>query len=114
MLNLLWPLGLIVERQGRRLVMRLAQRSENSLLPIEARSPEPAQALLVPFGLGRREAEVLHWVTQGKTDADIGKILGLSPRTVQKHLERIYQKFGVENRTAAAAKVFEVASMAHR
>lgn len=53
------------------------------------------------FGLTRREAEVLAWVAQGKTNAEIGMILGTSPRTVEKHLEHIYQKLGVETRTAA-------------
>lgn len=57
------------------------------------------------------KAEVLHWVAQGKTDAEIGTILGVSPRTVQKHLEQIYQKLGVENRTAAAARAYEMASV---
>ena len=49
-----------------------------------------------------REAEVLFWLTQGKASRDIGDILGLSPRTVMKHLESIYGKLGVENRTAAS------------
>jgi DNA-binding CsgD family transcriptional regulator len=51
--------------------------------------------------LTAREAEVLRWVAAGKSDAQIGAILGISARTVQKHLERAYQKLGVENRTAA-------------
>ena len=55
------------------------------------------------FSLTAREAEVLYWVIQGKTNRDIGDILGSSPATVKKHLERIYEKLGVETRTAAAA-----------
>jgi DNA-binding CsgD family transcriptional regulator len=50
-----------------------------------------------------REAEVLLWITRGKSNRDIGEILGLSPRTVNKHLEQIFSKLGVENRTSAAA-----------
>jgi DNA-binding CsgD family transcriptional regulator len=50
-----------------------------------------------------REGEVLLWLSKGKANRDIARILGLSPRTVDKHLERIYAKLGVENRTAAAA-----------
>jgi DNA-binding CsgD family transcriptional regulator len=46
---------------------------------------------------------VLSWLSKGKTNRDIAQILGLSPRTVDKHLEQIYAKLGVENRTAAAA-----------
>jgi DNA-binding NarL/FixJ family response regulator len=55
------------------------------------------------LGLTAREGEVLSWLSKGKTNRDIAQILGLSPRTVDKHLEQIYSKLGVENRTAAAA-----------
>lgn len=55
------------------------------------------------LGLTTREGEVLSWLAKGKTNRDIAQILGLSPRTVDKHLEQIYAKLGVENRTAAAA-----------
>jgi DNA-binding response OmpR family regulator len=55
------------------------------------------------FSITAREAEVLTWVANGKANRDIGVILALSPRTINKHLERIYRKLGVENRTAAAA-----------
>ncbi len=54
------------------------------------------------FELTGREAEVLRWIAQGKSNRDIGAILTCSPRTVNKHLEQIYQKLQVENRTAAA------------
>ena len=59
--------------------------------------------LIHGFKLTMREAEVLYWVVKGKTNADIGDILGSSPRTVQKHLEHVFEKLGVETRTAAAA-----------
>ena len=45
----------------------------------------------------------LYWVIKGKTSPDIGEILGSSPRTVNKHLEHVFAKLGVENRTAAAS-----------
>ena len=61
----------------------------------------PACAPVAP--LTAREAEVLSWLAKGKTNRDIGDILGLSPRTVNKHLEHIFEKLGVETRTAAAA-----------
>jgi DNA-binding CsgD family transcriptional regulator len=51
-----------------------------------------------------RESEVLEWLTAGKTDKDIAAILGISPRTVQKHSQKIYEKLGVETRTAAAMR----------
>ena len=50
-----------------------------------------------------RESEVLLWIARGKSNRDVAEILSLSPRTVNKHLEQIYAKLGVENRTAAAA-----------
>ncbi|MDQ7744803.1 response regulator transcription factor [Hydrogenophaga pseudoflava] len=61
------------------------------------------EALAQAFGLTAREAEVLYWVVKGKINRDIGDILGSSPATVKKHLERIHAKLGVETRTAAAA-----------
>ena len=50
-----------------------------------------------------REAEVLLWLSYGKSSIDISDVLSISPRTVQKHLERIFEKLGVETRAAAAA-----------
>lgn len=50
-----------------------------------------------------RETEVLSWLAKGKTNRDIGEILGMSPRTVNKHLEHVFEKLGVETRAAAAA-----------
>ena len=52
-----------------------------------------------------REAEVLRWVAAGKSDAQIGAILRISARTVQKHLQNVYEKLGVESRTAAVLRV---------
>lgn len=60
------------------------------------------------LALTLREAEVLSWIARGKSNRDIGEILGLSPRTVNKHLEQIYAKLGVENRTSAAALAMRV------
>lgn len=60
------------------------------------------------FGLTRRESEVLVWIARGKSNRDIGEILGLSPRTVNKHLEQVYAKLGVENRASAAIKATHV------
>jgi len=53
--------------------------------------------------LTSREAEVLLWISRGKSNRDIGQILDISPRTVNKHLEQVFVKLGVENRAAAAA-----------
>jgi DNA-binding CsgD family transcriptional regulator len=51
-----------------------------------------------------REREVLEWLAAGKTDREIAELLGVSPRTVQKHLQHIYDKLGVETRTAAVMR----------
>ncbi len=60
------------------------------------------------FSLTQRESEVLLWIAKGKSNRDIGEILGLSARTVNKHLEQIYVKLGVENRASAAVKAAHV------
>ena len=59
--------------------------------------------LRVRLGLTQREAEVLLWISRGKSNRDIGEILGMRPGTVTKHLEQIFNKLGVENRASAAA-----------
>lgn len=55
------------------------------------------------YGLTQREAEVLLWISYGKPNRVISEILGISPRTVNKHLEQVFEKLGVETRAAAAA-----------
>jgi len=65
-------------------------------------SADQTVALRHRFQLTAREAEVLLWIARGKANRDIGEILSLSPRTVNKHLEQIYMKLGVENRASAA------------
>ena len=57
------------------------------------------------FGLTPREAEILMWISRGKTNKEVGLILDTSPRTVNKHLEHIFEKLGVPTRTAAVTKV---------
>lgn len=58
--------------------------------------------------LSAREREILEWLAKGKSNADIGAILGISARTVQKHLEHVYAKLGVESRLAAANRFREL------
>ena len=60
--------------------------------------------------LTEREAEVLYWVAQGKTSPGNAIILGSALKTVKKHLQRVYEKLGVETRTAAALRASEVLS----
>ncbi|WP_020167126.1 MULTISPECIES: response regulator transcription factor [Methylotenera] len=61
------------------------------------------EALMLTFKLTKRESEVLYWAIKGKTSRDIGDILSSSPRTINKHLEHVFVKLGVETRTAAAS-----------
>lgn len=76
-------------------------------LTAENRTPD-AETLRQHFSLTHRESEVLLWIAKGKSNRDIGEILGLSARTVTKHLEQIYVKLGVENRASAAVKAAHV------
>ena len=69
-------------------------------------SAAPLEAL----NLTPREAEVLLWIAQGKANADIAVILGMSDKTVKIHVSHILQKLGVENRTAAARSALEALS----
>ena len=106
---------LILAREGKRLVIRLVSDLDRILLLREEHSTKmikPQSA--APCSLSPREAQVLQWVSQGKTNKEAGVILKLSARTVQKHLEHIYQKMGVESRTGAAAKAYEIASTASK
>ena len=70
-------------------------------------SPGPLQRAL---GLTGREADVLLWVAQGKSNGDIGTILGMSEKTVKQHLGSVFQKLGVENRNAASFRAMEILS----
>lgn len=62
------------------------------------------QQLASTLALTSRESEVLLWISRGKANREIGEILAISPRTVNKHLEQIFVKLGVENRASAAAR----------
>lgn len=63
---------------------------------------------LMGLGLTNREAEVLLWVAQGKSNGDVAGILGMSEKTVKQHMGNIFEKLGVENRNAAAMQAVEV------
>lgn len=81
-----------------------ADRPGETLLRVtEAREDGKIAQLQKYNGLTRREAEVLLWVSYGKTNRTISEILGISPRTVNKHLEQVFRKLGVETRAAATA-----------
>jgi len=69
-------------------------------------SSKPLQSL----GLTNREAEVLLWVAQGKSNGDIAILLGMAEKTVKKHMTNIFNKLGLEGRNAATVRALEVLS----
>lgn len=93
---------------------RARQQAEAAQASVEFQpdfsNPEPLQAL----GLTPREAEVLLWVAQGKTNAEVAIILGMVESTVKKHLEHIFEKLGIESRNAATLRAIEVLSTRSR
>lgn len=74
-----------------------------------ARPCVPPPEELEKFGLTPREAEVLHWISQGKSNPDIAAILDLGVATVKTHVLHIFEKLGVENRSGAILKALEIA-----
>ncbi|MDB5684674.1 MAG: hypothetical protein JWM75_2372 [Sphingomonas bacterium] len=95
-----------LELGSARLEVALIGRSgtEEWLFRINHSSEEADErALARRHGLTLREAEVLLWISRGKPNREISEILGISPRTVNKHLEQVFEKMGVENRASAAA-----------
>lgn len=104
------PRPLSTAREARQLVATLQGRTvdEDWLVVLrEVNDAATVEATMRAFGLTLRESEVLYWVAKGKTNRDIGDILGSSPATVKKHLEHVYEKLGVETRTAAAAMAMQ-------
>jgi DNA-binding CsgD family transcriptional regulator len=96
---------LIMEREGRKLVVRLVIESNQAILTLTEERTAIDRRWLEGLGLTQREVEVAGWMVEGKTNAEIGQILGIHPVTVKKHVEHIFQKLGVENRTAATGLV---------
>ncbi|MEY4561566.1 MAG: hypothetical protein RLZZ618_843 [Pseudomonadota bacterium] len=95
-----------VVQDNRQLVLTLQERTSDDDWMIVLREVSDAAivaAVMSTFKLTLREAEVLYWVVKGKTNRDIGDILGSSPATVKKHLEHVFEKLGVETRNAAAS-----------
>ncbi|WP_438480277.1 response regulator [Oleiharenicola lentus] len=99
-----------VSKVGALLLHRFTEKSDEKLTVlylVEEHAPAgPAE--LVQLGLTPRQSEVLYWIAQGKTNAEIAIILGTSPRTIDKHVEQLLERLGVENRLAAAAKANDI------
>jgi DNA-binding response OmpR family regulator/DNA-binding CsgD family transcriptional regulator len=97
---------LTITRESKQLIFSLQERTSDDdwlMVMREVSDAAVVDAVLQAFKLTMREAEVLYWVVKGKTNRDIGDILGSSPATVKKHLEHVFEKLGVETRNAAAS-----------
>jgi DNA-binding response OmpR family regulator/DNA-binding CsgD family transcriptional regulator len=79
-----------------------------TVLQLTEESAPPGPRELTALGLTPRQAEVLYWIAQGKTNGEVAVILGTSPRTVDKHVEQLLERLGVENRLAAAARAADI------
>jgi CheY-like chemotaxis protein/DNA-binding CsgD family transcriptional regulator len=98
--------SLSLTRMGKRLTVSVAasrDRHEYLVLLRKTDRDWDLDTVRASLGLTLRETEVLMWIARGKTNRDVGQILGSSPRTVNKHLENIFTKLGVETRGAAVA-----------
>jgi CheY-like chemotaxis protein/DNA-binding CsgD family transcriptional regulator len=109
-----------IQQGAKRLSFRLHQQIGDSdgggdwLIIMQEESDESViEVIALSFKLTPKEAEVLYWVVKGKTNRDIGDIVGSSPMTVKKHLEHIFSKLGVETRTAAAGMVMRKIRQLH-
>lgn len=94
-------------------MMGLTEQKEVLLKLEDGDKPAGPALLKQELGLTDRESEVLHWIANGKTNRDIAEILDMSPRTVNKHLEQIFPKLGVENRTSAAGVALRILASEH-
>jgi DNA-binding NarL/FixJ family response regulator len=109
------PPGGTLEAAGRVLSFTLLSRTgpDEYLYRLTETGGGQEEAFIRQYlSLTTREAEVLIWIARGKSNRDISDILGISPRTVNKHLEQIFTKLGVENRASAAA--LTVSALANR
>ncbi len=85
-----------------------AGNEDISMYIVQERNSPPGPSALLPLGLTAREAEVLYWIAQGKSNPDISMLLTTSVRTIHKHVENIFRKLGLETRNAAALTALEV------
>jgi DNA-binding response OmpR family regulator/DNA-binding CsgD family transcriptional regulator len=88
------------------------QKGEWILKLIDQNKPQGSELLRDSMALTERESEVLLWISKGKTNREVAQILTMSPRTVNKHLEQIFNKLQVDNRTSAAGAALSVLAKA--
>jgi len=98
---------LVISKKGGRITIHFlwgGKDSEQDMIIIEEEPADIASASMDSSKLTRRETEILAWLSQGKTNVEIGLALSISPRTVKKHLEHIYSKLRVHRRSGAVAR----------
>jgi DNA-binding response OmpR family regulator/DNA-binding CsgD family transcriptional regulator len=102
--------GRFVTRDGALHARRFTEpgRDDTVMLVLEEEHAPPGPASLRALGLTPRQAEVAYWVAQGKTNAEVAVILGASPRTIDKHMERILARVGLENRALLIVSAGEI------
>lgn len=89
---------------------RHGEKEQAAIAKVELKPNFDSAKPLESLGLTPREAEVLLWVAQGKSNGDIATILGCAENTIKVHLARVFEKLGFENRNAATVRVLEVLS----
>jgi len=94
----------IAGSRGELSIRWVSEQSNRSYLILSEQRTSHAPDELLSLGLTKREAEVLHWVTEGKSNEAIAIVLAISKRTVEKHIERILLKLGAETRVQAAMR----------
>lgn len=103
---------LLIQSEKAHLSARLLRTCDHSLILLTHHTdPDCVMPNLSSLGLSPRQSEVMHWLAQGKSNPEIGTILSISPRTVQKHLEHAYKQLGVENRHAAIRVMLGLSQM---
>src|SRR5262245_61632779 len=89
---------------------RHSEKEQAAIAKVELKPNFDSAKPLEELGLTPREAEVLLWIAQGKSNGDIGTILGCAENTVKVHIARIFEKLGFDNRNAATVRAIEVLS----
>ncbi|MBA3543738.1 MAG: helix-turn-helix transcriptional regulator [Chthoniobacterales bacterium] len=103
---------LVIERGAHRLEVQLRRRANDQVLLLRESNATSTPARLTELGLTPRQAQVLYWIAQGKTNPEIGTILGASHHTIHQHVNAILEKLGVENRATAMLRALEVIGLA--
>ena len=99
---------LVAEKESSRMVLRCIRASSTEWFVLcTLETPVFAPAMLQLLGLSDREADVMQWLADGKTNGEIADILSISTGTVNKHVESILKKLGVENRAQAIREVID-------